>query len=109
LRQDFPVEPFGFHCQSATLIIGKTHAAVADLLPQHTIFLHQIFHDFLLPLIHPTRDKHHKKGKWFHTRFHSGRLPRSELSSSKPTTIESSDSTGVHFKSYRWQKHCRGL
>src|SRR5262249_27365371 len=34
LRQDFPAEPFGFHCQPATLIIAKTHATVADLLPQ---------------------------------------------------------------------------
>src|SRR5262245_13799023 len=79
-------EPFGFHCQPATLIIGKTHAAVGDLLPQHTIFLHQIFDDLLLPLIHTTGDRYDEKGKWIQTRLHSGRLPRARnaLSSSKP-------------------------
>jgi putative transposase len=25
------------------------------------------------------------------------------------TPIKTSESTGVNFKSYRWQKHCRGL
>src|SRR5262245_6678006 len=80
------VEPLGFHCQPATLIIGKTHAEVTDLFPQHTIFLHQIFDDLLLPLIHPTGGRHDEKGKWIQTRLHSGRLPRARnaLSSSKP-------------------------
>src|SRR5499426_2502658 len=95
LTQDFPAEPFGFHCQPATLIIGKTHAAVADLLPQNTIFFNEIFDDLLLPLIHPTGDRHDEKGKWIQTRLHSGRLPRARnaLSSSKPSTIEFLDST----------------
>src|SRR5262249_6137616 len=93
LHQDFPAEPFGFHCQPATLIIGKTHATVADLLPHHTIFFNEIFDDLLLPLIHPTGDGDDEKGKSIQTRLHSGRLPRSELSSSKPSTIEFLDST----------------
>src|SRR5262245_8463575 len=80
------VEPFGFHCQPATLIIGKTHAAVADLLPQHTIFLHQIFDDLLLPLIHPTGDRYDEKGKWIQTRLHVAGYHAREnaLSASKP-------------------------
>jgi hypothetical protein len=72
----FRLSFLAFTAKPATLIIGKTHAAVADLLPQHTIFLHQIFDDLLLPLIHPTGDRHDEKGKWIQTRLHSGRLPR---------------------------------
>src|SRR5262249_25036773 len=96
LRQNFPAEPFGFHCQPATLIIGKTHATVADLLPQrNTIFCNEIFDDLLLPLIHPTGDRDDEKGKWIQTRLHSGRLPRGRnaLSSSKPSTIDFLDSS----------------
>src|SRR5262249_23740359 len=95
LSQDFSAEPFGLHCKPATLIIGKTHAALADLLPHHTIFFNEIFDDLLRPLIHPTGDRDDEKGKWIQTRLHSGRLPRSELSSSRPSTIEFLDSTGT--------------
>jgi putative transposase len=39
--------------------------------------------------------------------YYNGYRVHSSLQGQTP--MEARDSTGVHFKSYRWQKHCRGL
>jgi len=43
------------------LIIGESHAPTADLLPQNTIFLNQIFDELLLPLIDLPSNRNDKK------------------------------------------------
>ena len=47
--------------QPQTLVISEPHAAIADLFPQHTIFLDQIFDQLLLTLIDPTANRDNKK------------------------------------------------
>jgi hypothetical protein len=48
MSRQFAPEP------SATLVIGETHSAIADLFPQNAIFFHQVMDDMLLMLVHPT-------------------------------------------------------
>jgi hypothetical protein len=38
LRQPFPSQNLGFGCQSTPLVIGESHATMADLLAKNAIF-----------------------------------------------------------------------
>ena len=49
-------------CQPPTLVIGKTHSAVANLLSQNPILLDQIMDDMLLVLVHPAGQGDDEKG-----------------------------------------------
>jgi hypothetical protein len=70
LRQPFPSQNLGFGRQSASLVIGETHATMADLLAKNAIFFHQIRDSMLLMLVHPTSEVNQQKPKGIQTRSH---------------------------------------
>ena len=74
-----PTKFLGLRCQSTTLLIAETHSAIAKLLSENSVFLHQILDDMLLMLVHPTAQGDDKKGKRVeesvHCRTLSRRLP----------------------------------
>ncbi len=53
LRQPFESKNLGFARQSTPLVVGKSHATMADLLAQDTIFFNQVSDGMLLMLVHP--------------------------------------------------------
>src|SRR5215831_13521715 len=54
LREPFPSQNLAFGRQSTPLVIGESHATMADLLTKNTIFFHQVSDGMLLMLVHPT-------------------------------------------------------
>jgi hypothetical protein len=55
LCQKFPAEFLRFRCKTATLVIGESDAAVADLFSKNAILLNEEFDHLLLTLIHPAQ------------------------------------------------------
>jgi hypothetical protein len=53
LVQYSTADKFGFHCQPATLIIGKPKPAATKLLSEYSILLAQVIDRALLLLVHP--------------------------------------------------------
>src|SRR5438132_3820311 len=59
-------------------IVGKSHAALPNLLAKNTILLDEIFNYLLFPPVNPTSNANNKKGKWIQTRSHPGSLSRAK-------------------------------
>ena len=78
LSQHFAAELFCSGCKAATLIVGKSHAALPNLLAKNTILLDEIFNYLLFPPVNPTSNANNKKGKWIQTRSHPGSLSRAK-------------------------------
>jgi hypothetical protein len=50
-------ESFGLGCEPATLIVGKSKPAPAELFPKYSVFLPQVVDRLLLLLVHPSGNR----------------------------------------------------
>src|SRR5262249_16828725 len=80
LVEELSADLLRFRCQSATLIIVETHAAVADLLSKDPILLDQILDELLLMLVHPAGQRDNDERKWIKERAHRCTLSRDSAS-----------------------------
>jgi hypothetical protein len=79
LRQPFRSKNFGFDRQVTLLVVGESHAAMADLLSKNTIFFHQISDGMLLMLVHPSSQNNQQKSKGIQTRLHRRIIAQSTI------------------------------
>src|SRR5205823_2528753 len=77
LGEQFATKLFRFRSQPAAPIVTESHPPIANLLSKNPIFLHEIFDDILLMLVHPSSDRDHNKRKWIQSRAHRRILPSS--------------------------------
>jgi hypothetical protein len=56
-------EQTAFRRQTATLVVGETNSAVAELRAKHSVLFAQVLNCVFLSLTHPSSDGHKKKSE----------------------------------------------
>lgn len=59
--RSFRPSVFAFAANRTALIVAEPQTPIANLFSENPIFLHQIFDDVLLMLVHPSRERSHKQ------------------------------------------------
>jgi len=94
LRQNLTSEPLGFGGKPTSLVIRKTEPTIAELFTQNAIFLNEVLHHVLLPLVQPARNGNDEKRKWIQTRSHRVSVTCGSTFTPSATSIRFSDNTG---------------